>query len=399
MKITGCILAKDEENTIGACITNLSIVADEIVVIDNGSSDNTIEVAKKMGCVVRSCAIETFDRARNAYHEVATGDWILSLDVDERIDSGSIDYLKGVLESNKDYMAFRLPRYDYIGGGKWALVDLCRLFKNDPQIGYDNLSMHASIAPALRKINGKAKSIEFALHHYDAFFDQEKLYAKRVRNITNTMVELEELPKDSRYVYFLRSFLGLEYAALGRFDDAENEYREAMKIGCNYRNYAQLYLAQNYRLMGEYDRAKAEAMKLVEIDDSLMLRAMVIIADIDLYEGRREQAYLSVKKIYEKGKKLAANLINMVEFLYQEKPTKATHFISEAIKINPLLLSTDIYREGGKYSTFTQQSSFLHSTKTIFYYIDEMAKNGCEDAIRMQERINDYKAVNWQGVI
>ncbi|MDE7273558.1 MAG: glycosyltransferase [Lachnospiraceae bacterium] len=175
MKITGCILAKDEENTIDVCINNLATVVDEIVVIDNGSSDNTIEVAKKMGCVVRSCANETFDRARNAYHEVATGDWILSVDVDERIDPSSIDYLKDVLESNKDYMAIRLPRYDYIGGGKWALVDLCRLYKNDLRIGYDHLSMHASIAPALRKINGKAKSIEFALHHYDAFFEQARV--------------------------------------------------------------------------------------------------------------------------------------------------------------------------------------------------------------------------------
>jgi glycosyltransferase involved in cell wall biosynthesis len=395
MKITGCILAKDEENTIGACITNLTTVADEIVVIDNGSSDNTIEVAEKMGCVVRSCVNETFDRARNAYHDVATGDWILSLDVDERIDPSSIDYLKDVLERSKDYMAFRLPRYDYIGNGKWALIDLCRLYKNDPQIGYDNLSMHASIAPALRKINGKAKSIEFALHHYDAFFEQERLYAKRVRNIANTLAELEELPKDSKYVYFLRSFLGLEYAALGRFDDAENEYREAMKFERNYKNYAQLYLAQNYRLMGEYDRAKAEALKLVETDDPLMLRAMIIIADIDLYEGRREQAYLSIKKIYEKENRLAANLINMVEFLYQESPTEATQFISEAIKINPLLLSADIYREGGGYSTFKQQSSFLRNTKTIFYYLGEMAKGGCEDAKRVQERVNDYKAVNW----
>lgn len=41
------------------------------------------------------------------------------LDVDERIDPSSVDYLKDVLESNKDYMAFRLPRYDYIGGGKY----------------------------------------------------------------------------------------------------------------------------------------------------------------------------------------------------------------------------------------------------------------------------------------
>ena len=147
--------------------------------------------------------------------------------------------------------------------------------------------------------------------------------------------------------------------------------------------------------MGEYDRAKAEALKLVETDDSLMLRAMVIIADIDLYEGRREQAYLSVKKIYEKENRLAANLINMVEFLYQESPTEATQFISEAIKINPLLLSADIYREGGEYSTFKQQSSFLHNTKTIFYYLGEMAKSGCEDAKRVQESVNDYKAVNW----
>ena len=395
MKITGCILAKDEENTIDACINNLATVADEIVVIDNGSLDNTIEVAQKMGCVVQSCAYETFDRARNAYHEVATGDWILSLDVDERIDPSSKDYLKDVLESNKDYMAFRLPRYDYIGDGKWALVDLCRLYKNDPRIGYDNLSMHASIAPALRKINGKAKSIEFALHHYDAFFEQTRIYAKRVRNIKNTMVELAELPKDSKYVYFLRSFLGLEYAALGRFDDAENEYREAMKIDCNYKNYAQLYLAQNYRLKREYDRAKAEALKLVESNDSLMLKAMIIIADIDLYEGRREQAYARVKTIYEKESKLAANLINMVEFLYQENPTEATQFINEAIKINPLLLSADIYREGGEYSTFKQQSSFLYNTKTIFYYLDEMVKGGCEEAKRLQGRINNYKTVNW----
>ncbi|HEY1761575.1 MAG TPA: glycosyltransferase family 2 protein, partial [Acidimicrobiales bacterium] len=81
-----CLIVKDEEALLGACLESVAGVADEIVVYDTGSSDRTVEIARSMGArVIEGYWDDSFSRARNAALALACGTWVLSLDADERL--------------------------------------------------------------------------------------------------------------------------------------------------------------------------------------------------------------------------------------------------------------------------------------------------------------------------
>ena len=84
MSLSIVVITKNEENLLETCLKSCSF-ADEIVVIDNGSNDKTVEVAKKHGAKVISFESDDFSKTRNKGMEVAKSDWVLYVDADERV--------------------------------------------------------------------------------------------------------------------------------------------------------------------------------------------------------------------------------------------------------------------------------------------------------------------------
>ena len=84
MKISACVITKNEEKNIGKWLQEMSAIADEMIVVDTGSTDNTVNMAKRAGAKVYHFKwINDFAAAKNHAIEQATGDWILFLDADE----------------------------------------------------------------------------------------------------------------------------------------------------------------------------------------------------------------------------------------------------------------------------------------------------------------------------
>lgn len=84
MKLSVVIIAKNEQDLIKNCLESVKW-ADELIVIDNNSTDNTAEVAKKTGARVVKYESEDFDKTRNKGMEEAKGEWVLYVDADERV--------------------------------------------------------------------------------------------------------------------------------------------------------------------------------------------------------------------------------------------------------------------------------------------------------------------------
>lgn len=86
MLLSACIIAKDEEARLPACLASLNRVVDEIVVYDTGSSDGTVRIAAEAGAVVVTGSWPGgFAQARNAALEHCRGEWVLSVDADEEL--------------------------------------------------------------------------------------------------------------------------------------------------------------------------------------------------------------------------------------------------------------------------------------------------------------------------
>ncbi len=117
-KISVVINTLNCEDEISKAIASIKSLADEVVVCDMESSDNTSEIAKKLGAKVYSHKKEKYvELVRNFMVSKATGDWILILDPDEEIPSKLYSKLKEIVKKPEaDY--FRIPRKNIIFG-KW----------------------------------------------------------------------------------------------------------------------------------------------------------------------------------------------------------------------------------------------------------------------------------------
>ena len=84
--VTACLIVKNEEQMLGACLESVRDAVDEIVVYDTGSNDRTVQIAREAGAtVVEGEWEDSFAVARNAALRHATGEWVLSIDADERL--------------------------------------------------------------------------------------------------------------------------------------------------------------------------------------------------------------------------------------------------------------------------------------------------------------------------
>ncbi len=165
--ISAIVVAKNEENMIKECLESLSF-CNEIVVIDNGSNDETLEISKKMGAKVFEFKIQDFSKLRTFGLEKVTGEWILYVDADERVSPKLKEEIQSKVLSgkyNRDVAAFRIKRKNfYFGSSKkneWPYVEkIERLFKKKSLAGWSG-KLHESPI-----IDGRIGETEYFLTHH-----------------------------------------------------------------------------------------------------------------------------------------------------------------------------------------------------------------------------------------
>lgn len=98
-----CMIVRNEEQNLSECLDSVKNVVDEIIVIDTGSTDETVGIAESYGAQVEHFPwCDDFSKARNESIKYASGDWILWLDADERLLPESIPVLQDLLRPVKN---------------------------------------------------------------------------------------------------------------------------------------------------------------------------------------------------------------------------------------------------------------------------------------------------------
>ena len=152
MKISACVIVKNEEKNIAHWLDNMRQIADEIVVVDTGSTDNTLAILQKAGIKPYHFTwCNDFAAAKNYAIQQATGDWIVFLDADEYFDAKSVQCFRSEMA--------RYHRNKKIGAIMCQLVNIdednhnkiigtiiqVRMFRNDKDIYYKN-AVHEQLA-------------------------------------------------------------------------------------------------------------------------------------------------------------------------------------------------------------------------------------------------------------
>lgn len=117
MKLSVTIITLNEEDNIKKCLDSIKEIADEIIVVDSGSTDKTVEIAKKYGVKVYERKFDNYSNQKNYAAEKTTGDWILSLDADEEINPELAEEIKKAIKAT-NYSAYSMPRKNIILG-RW----------------------------------------------------------------------------------------------------------------------------------------------------------------------------------------------------------------------------------------------------------------------------------------
>jgi len=119
MKITATIIALNEERNIARAIESLRC-ADEILIVDSGSTDRTIELAQKLGVRVIEAGWRGYAAQKNWAAEQAAHDWILSLDADEALSEALEAEIWNLKKTGPRFDAYTMPRLArYLG--RWIL--------------------------------------------------------------------------------------------------------------------------------------------------------------------------------------------------------------------------------------------------------------------------------------
>ena len=119
MKISATLITYNEERHIARAIESLRC-ADEIVVVDSGSTDRTIEIAEKLGARIVEHPFKGYAEQKNYAAEQAENDWILSIDADESLSEGLEGEILHVKKNGPEYDAYTVPRLaQYLG--RWIL--------------------------------------------------------------------------------------------------------------------------------------------------------------------------------------------------------------------------------------------------------------------------------------
>lgn len=179
MNISVLVLAKNEEEMIEECLSKLNF-ADEIIILDQGSKDNTVKIAAKFTDKIFHSSTEDFAKNRNSLAKMAKGEWLLYVDVDERFPQETISELKLITNSSdKIASVFYFPRKNYILGkwvkhGGWWPDYSPRLFQKDDLIKWEG-SVHES-----PKVKGESSYLKNPIIHQSAR-NMSQMFAKTIK--------------------------------------------------------------------------------------------------------------------------------------------------------------------------------------------------------------------------
>ena len=218
VRLSVCLITRDEEELLPACLDSAAPVADEIIVVDTGSRDATPQLARSRGAqVVHHEWNDDFSAARNEALRHARGDWILFLDADERLVAESQAGLRAGIERGRfDYATVAI---ESLVGGETLITRAIRLYRNYPGLRFLG-RVHEQIAPALHDLEARfpLRRAEADIRLIHLGYDPALFAArgKEERNARLVDVELSERG-DNAYV---RLKAGEALFARGKFEAA-----------------------------------------------------------------------------------------------------------------------------------------------------------------------------------
>lgn len=306
-----CMIVKNEENYLDDCLNSIKDVAGEIIVVDTGSSDSTIEIAKSYGAIVIETNWEDdFSKARNIALDRASREIILSIDADERLlNPDELDNLANNLKPNIGGWLIEVVSEKKDEDNIHSYVSkMLRLFRNHPEIRFYG-AIHEQIFSSITKQNFGIEDTSIKMLHIGYDHSQSEMQRKKERNLTMLNKAIEDEP-DNSHMFFHR---GKTFMTLKDIPKALQDFELAMKylkpdnvLKPQVLNYAALAAYKNK----DNEKAFEYAEESLEIINKQAF-ANLIIGDVHISQNRFDLAYESYKNMIKaiESKDLMASIV------------------------------------------------------------------------------------------
>ncbi len=213
-----CMIVKDEEEMLPGCLEAIRGAVDEIIIVDTGSTDRTVEIAESFGARVLHFPWNgSFADARNVGHAAATSDWIIYLDADEHLVPEDAEQLRE-LTRRTWREAFYVVLTNYTGGDEAgsAVSDLqLRMWRNRPEYRFEGRIHEQKTGNMPRYLPERFETTPIRVLHYGYLKSRISGRDKARRNIELLQREAKDDP--TAFVWFN---LGSEHLALAEFERA-----------------------------------------------------------------------------------------------------------------------------------------------------------------------------------
>ena len=242
--ISAVIVCKNEEDEIGRCLQSLTGLTDDVVVLDNGSTDRTQSIAREAGARVIEDTWEGFGRTKKKATGFAIYDWILNLDADESIDAELKNSLLSLsLDNDQEVFEIKFKNFlgdKYVRFGEWGGDKHIRLF-NRTKVNWNEARVHEGL---LLSSEIKVKKLKGYVLHYT--MKNEAEFAEKMSKYANLSAEkyAEQGKKSSWFkvkIAPLFAFLKYYIFKLGFLDGREGWICAKMTSYYTFLKYARLF--------------------------------------------------------------------------------------------------------------------------------------------------------------
>ena len=216
--VSACMIVKNEEEFLPNCLNSIKGVVDEIIIVDTGSTDDTMTIAKNFGAkVYHHPWNDSFSEARNHCLNHASGDWILQIDADEELEQADIPKLRLAISDHR-YNGIIIAIQSIIKDGLHTFYH--------PRIFRRGKGFYKDIIHEQTIIEGERLSTEIRLYHHGYNLDEKKMRIKWQRT-THLLKKQIAHNKHDGFAWFN---LIRNYRIQDLFQDGIDAGEEALKI-------------------------------------------------------------------------------------------------------------------------------------------------------------------------
>lgn len=267
IKLSVVTIAKNEENMIRGCFESIKNLADEIIVIDDFSTDKTLQIAKKYTKKIFKNKLEGFATQKNLGINKAKGEWILVLDADERVSGKLAKEIKRAINQKKSSVAYVFPRVNYflakkMNYGGWQNDRVTRLFKKN-KAKYASQEIHEYL-----NIKGKVGNLKNPIYHFSHRTILDNIY--KIPQFCMLQAQhhhLNEAPQVTKWLITRRMFKHFfyRYVRCRGYRDGMEGFLEAL-----FQTFSYVFIIQS--MLWEKQRGKSAKQLYANLDCQLRKR-------------------------------------------------------------------------------------------------------------------------------